>query len=320
VLTPVPASAGIAGKGLRTIDPARYGTLHHPGDGFAFDIYTQIARALANGDGLGDLHPDRVLAVGESQSAAMLVAYTNGVQPLAHAFDGLLIHSRGAGAGPIAKPGEPVDVIAAFSGSPTVIRDDLDVPVFVMNTETDVAVLGASRSRQEDTDRFRLWEIAGAAHADRTNLGFTADAIDCGGPVNDGPQQFVARAALRSLDHWVRDGTLPVHADPLTLGADPATAQRDGDGIILGGIRTPVVDVPTVVLSGEPRPATALVCLLSGKTDPIPTDRLAQRYPSRAAYLDEYTKSTDATIDRGFLLPEDRAAMLDKAQPDLIPG
>ncbi len=35
-----------AGKGLKAIDPARYGTLSHPGDGFAFDIYTQVARAV----------------------------------------------------------------------------------------------------------------------------------------------------------------------------------------------------------------------------------------------------------------------------------
>ena len=36
-----------AGKGLKKIDPARYGTLEHPGDAFSFDIFTQVARACA---------------------------------------------------------------------------------------------------------------------------------------------------------------------------------------------------------------------------------------------------------------------------------
>ena len=38
-----------AGKGLMEIDPARYGSLAHPGDGYAFDIFTQVARAMRDG-------------------------------------------------------------------------------------------------------------------------------------------------------------------------------------------------------------------------------------------------------------------------------
>jgi len=318
-LTPIPAANGIAGKGLRAIDPARYDSLHHPGDAFAYDIYTQVARALRRGDALGGLHPDRVLAIGESQSAAALVTYADGVQPLTQVFDGFLIHSRGAGAAPLGAAGAPIDVGAAFLGSPATIRDDLDVPVLVLETETDVVVLGAVRSRQDDTDTFRLWEIAGAAHADRSNLGAVADLIDCGGPVNDGPQQFVARAALRGLDRWVRDGSAPPHAPRLTVTGSPPAPQRDSDGIIEGGIRTPVVDVPAVVLSGEPHPNSALICLLSGKTDPIAPERLAARYGTRAAYLDDFAGATDEVIAAGFVLPEDRDALLAAARPDLMP-
>ena len=45
VAVPGTEEAG-AGKGLRAIDPERYGDLHHPGDAYAYDIYTQVARAL----------------------------------------------------------------------------------------------------------------------------------------------------------------------------------------------------------------------------------------------------------------------------------
>ncbi len=42
VNTPVSAQGG-AGKGLRHLDPARYASLHHPGDAFSYDIFTQVA-------------------------------------------------------------------------------------------------------------------------------------------------------------------------------------------------------------------------------------------------------------------------------------
>src|SRR5262249_25022642 len=57
------------GKGLKKIDPARYGSLEHPGDGYSFDIFTQVARALRTGAGLSGLQPKRLIAAGESQSA-----------------------------------------------------------------------------------------------------------------------------------------------------------------------------------------------------------------------------------------------------------
>ena len=58
VLVVAPGAEGLAGKGLKAIDPARYGSLEHPGDGFSFDIFTQVARALREGGpALGGLQP-----------------------------------------------------------------------------------------------------------------------------------------------------------------------------------------------------------------------------------------------------------------------
>ncbi|HEY5024152.1 MAG TPA: alpha/beta hydrolase domain-containing protein, partial [Acidimicrobiales bacterium] len=50
VLVTVPGpGANVVGKGLRRIDPTRYGSLHLPGDGFSYDIFTQVARAVRAG-------------------------------------------------------------------------------------------------------------------------------------------------------------------------------------------------------------------------------------------------------------------------------
>ncbi len=321
VAVSVRGAGDLAGRGLKALDPARYGDLEHPGDAFAYDIYTQVARAVRAGEALGDLEPERVLAIGESQSGFALTTYANGVQPRTGQFDGFFVHSRGRSAAPLGEPGRGIDVATTFiGGAPTRIRDDLEVPVLTLQTETDVlTIVNYHRARQPDTDRFRLWEVAGTAHADRSMLGRLADRLDCGGPINDGPQRFVVRAGLRALDRWVRAGEAPPEADRLELDATPAFV-RDVDGNVRGGVRTPHVETPVATLSGEPRGQGGVVCLLLGSTTPLAPERLAERYGSRDAYLEAYTDATDAAIETGVVLEEDREAVLDDAEPDRVPA
>ncbi len=311
-----------AGKGLKAIDPARYGTLEHPGDGFSYDMFTQVARALRTGAGLGGLRPHVLIAAGESQSAFALVTYINGVQPLAHAFDGFFVHSRGAAGLPLVGPGQDAGIATAISGTPSIFRTDQDVPILDIQTETDVgSILDSYAARQPDSDHFRLWEVVGTAHADAHLVGPSAKYINCGVPINNGPMHIVAKAALRALTVWLTTGKPPVTAPRIdvTPGATPEV-DRNADGIALGGIRTPPVDVPVATLSGAPGPNPSTICLLLGSTTPFTTARLAQLYPSRAVYLQRYEADADATIKAGFALPQDRAALLAFAEPSRIPG
>ena len=321
VLVVAPGAEGIAGRGLKGLDPARYGSLEHPGDGFSFDIFTQVARALRAGSpALGGLQPARVIAAGESQSAIALVSYYNGVQPLTGAFDGFFVHSRASVSLPLVGPGEYADLAGAFGSAPAILRTDLEAPVLELQAEGDVVgVLNSVAARQPDSDTFRLWEVAGTAHADRHLLGATADAVDCGAAVNDAPLHLVAKAALRGLDDWVRTGEPPAAAPLLEVTSNnPIEILRDADGIALGGIRTPPVDVPVDVLSGIPGPNRDLLCILLGSTTPLPAERLAELYPSRADYEQRYAASADQVIAAGFVLEDDRDALLGYADPSRI--
>jgi hypothetical protein len=305
---------------LRDIDSERYGTLHHPGDAFAYDIFTQVARALRAGSCvLGDLVPKTILAAGESQSAFMLTTYVDGVQPLAAQYDGFLIHSRAGGVAPLGEPGAPVAFLSAISGTPTRIRTDLTVPVLVLETETDVLnLLQYFPARQPDGDRFRLWEVAGTAHADLYLLGAAADMFKCDAPINSGPAHFVVKAALRHLDAWARGGAPPPEGDRFQIDTTKKPAYvRTPDGLMLGGVRTPEVDVPVDVLSGDPYGGSVL-CLLFGSTTPLSAQRLAELYTSKEAYSSAYTKAADAAIAAGFVLAEDRDALLADAKPSRI--
>ncbi len=302
---------GLGSPGLKGNDPARYGGLHHPGDAFMFDIYRQAVAGL-------DVTADIRLAVGESQSAVALTTYVNVVQPAAPLFDGFLIHSRGGVAAPLGEPGKGIVMDEVLRGEPVTIRDDLHVPVFVVVTEGDLFDrVGFLPARQPDSDTFRLWEVAGTSHADAFIIGDFEESLGCEVPVNRGQQAFVVRAALRHLDAWARGGDPPPSAPPLETTADGFV--HDDNGNVRGGVRTPRVDAPVEVLSGRPWPGASVACRLFGSTLTLPAGRLQELYVDRAAYLTAYTRAADAAIEAGFLLAEDREAVLAEAQPELIP-
>jgi hypothetical protein len=190
------------------------------------------------------------------------------------------------------------------------IRDDLAIPVLVLETETDVGpVLNYHAARQPATDRFRGWEIAGTAHADMYQLGGARDLFGCDHLLNDGPQHFLVKSALRHLDGWVRGTSEPPSAPPLTVVAGP-TIVRDE----LGGIRTPLVDVPTAMLTGEPPECDNLLCFLFGSTVPFDAPTLESLYGSRDGYLAAFEQSIADAIEAGFVLDDDRSELLAMSQ------
>ncbi len=307
--------------GLVASGPDRYGTLRHPGDRFAFDMLSQIGRALrAGGPGsaLGGRRPERIIAVGESQSAFFLTTYINAVHPRAQAYDGFFVHSRGGSA-------------ASLTGTPTAsddvpsglqIRSDINVPVVIFETETDLGpLLDYGPARQPDTDRIRTWEVAGTAHADAYVVGGFASHLGCDHTVNEGPQHFVAQAALVALNRWIADGVAPASASPLQMATTtPPVLARDELGNALGGVRTPAVDVPVAALSGEAPPGATRLCALFGSTVPFDTDTLVRLYGDKAGYLVAYGHSLDTAIAAGFLLESDRAPLLAAAEAVPFPS
>lgn len=304
------AVEGAALRGLKAVDPVRYGGLAHPGDAFSYGVFTGVARAVAALSGA-----ERVLAVGQSQSAYALTTYLNHVHPAERFFDGFLVHSRGDVAAPLGEPGRGIDLLAARStGAPTPVRDDLDVPVIVLQAEGDLlGRINYLPARQPDGPLLRVWEVAGAAHADLFQIGEFEAFLGCPDPVNRGQHAYVARAALRHLDTWVRGGPAAPCAAPLEI-VDGAFV-RDELGIVRGGIRTPVVDAPADVVSGNAGPDASVICGLFGRTLPLPAGAGERLWPTRDAYLAAYAAATDAAIAAGFVLPEDRAAVLAEARP-----
>jgi hypothetical protein len=310
---------GAASGGLVQNEPTRYGTLHHPGDKYALDMYAQIAKALkgAKNVALRGLHPTHYVAVGESQSAYYLTTFADAIQPLTHTFDGIFIHSRGGSGASLSG-----SAITASQGPDNVrIRTDLSVPVFMFETQTDLIQLGYAPAQQPNTDRIRTWEVAGTSHADAYLVGAVASVLGCNSPVNSGPQHTVVQAAFAAFNKWVDHGTPPATPPPFTLSsAHPAALALDAHGNVIGGVRTPAVDVPVSTLSGAPAPGASAICSLFGQTLAFSPSTLAGLYQTKADYLAKFTKSLDKAIKGGFILPADRAGLLAQAATVQFPS
>lgn len=315
---------------LKTTDPGRYGSLVHPGDSFSYDIFSQAAQAIRRPptvNPVSGLSVSAVIAAGESQSAFRLVTYINAVHPLADIYDGYLVHSRGGSSISSAALSEtPQPAIMVPGAVP--MRGDLNVPVLTFETETDLTFLSYVAARQADSDRFRLWEVAGTAHADTytvgggsTDIGTSPDVANliltttvvpgfpCPVPINSGPQHFVLNAALAALNQWVRRGTPPPIAPRLdVVSGPPITISRDAHGNALGGIRTPQLDVPIATLSGEGQTGSIL-CRLFGSTVPFDDTTLVALYPDHAAYVTAFDAASDQAVSAGFLLQPDAELM-----------
>lgn len=325
----IEGGGGILGAlpALKKANPARYESLRHPGDSFAYDIFSQVGRLVKGGAVLGPLKPRRLLAVGESQSATFLVTYVNAVDPLARVFDGYLIHSRFGYSASLDDTG----VAGTAMPRDGRFRSDLRVPVLTLITESDLPdgrVPGYFAARQPDADRLRVWEIAGAAHADRYAI--EVATVDSGSlpieklaeayasneimgmkmphPINNGPQQhYVAQAALRKLDAWVSRGKAPPQSPPLDY-RDGKFA-LDANGMARGGIRTPWVDVPVARLVGVTGAQGFLA--LMGTVEPFDAAKLQALYPEgRSQYLARFAQALDRAIADGFILAADRAEIL----------
>lgn len=334
---------------LKCVNPSRYGALTHPGDSYSYDIFRQAAQAVRHPVGinpLGNLTPQYFIAAGQSQSAHRLVTFINAFGTWNNLFDGYFVHSRlgpvpelgGGGSAPLSEP-----PLWAVNTPPVVrIRTDLHVPVMNVQTETDLFVLGSYASRQPDSADFRLWEIAGSAHADfyvsTLGLADTGDDITaaqvfitdtpssffgaCPDNINTAPQNhFVVKAAISALNNWVVNGVPPASIPRLAVNTTEDGFQLDSYGNALGGVRSPYVDVPIATMTGMNSSTIndPDICFLYGSTDLLPDLTLQSLYSTNAAYVADVTSAAATAVADGVLVQEDADLIIQAAAAENIP-
>jgi hypothetical protein len=300
---------------LKTWDPQRYGSLVHPGDEFSYDIFSQAGAVIRSGAATGGVAVDRLIGTGPSQSGARLTTYSNAVHPLAGVYDAFMPTITAAG-GTVLE-GVPADV-PLFDTSRRHIRggfrDDLDVPVFVVNSEQETVAFG--RMRRPDDDGFRFWEVAGTPHT--LAMLPSPEPVPAGRVDNVLSHKPVLSAAYGAMHRWLVDGTAPPAFVPIELDAHGSIV-RDEHGNARGGVRLPELVAPIAEYHGRDDDRRGPL-MIYGWARPFSRHELRGLYPSRQAYADTYRRGVDDLVAAGGLRPAevgDRYELAEKIANDL---
>ena len=357
-------------KGLRTFDPVRYGKLSMPnprrasgcaaGDinawsqpttqadetGLAWDILSQLGTLLKGSAPSNPLTlpAARLYMTGQSQSAGYARLYATVFSRLELGPDGKPLYDGYlySGSPPWQVPinqcwKEPPD------GDPRLITAASAVPVIELFTQGDLQTNVLTRRPDGDTfpDRFRRYEVAGAAHVDPwEDLSFASeeDATRAHGRLHDNesevcspkgvtasdfPLRYVFDAAWANLDDWVRSGRAPPHAVPLELKSNSTPLSPD-EGFVVdqsgnakGGVRTAYVDVPTARWVGAK--SGPFICLFHGYKFPFDAARLRQMYGSHAGYVEAVRASVKALVAQRWLTAADGDRIVQEAERANLP-
>ena len=246
------------------------------------------------GRGGHDAAVKHLYGFGYSQTGGYLYDYINAIHPLDVArngghpiYDGYIVAVAGAGFVGSVPINQCEDI--PHPGEPPLQFSNVGVPVIHVMSQSDYLFALTVRRPDSDApaDRYRHYEMAGAAHATPDELNFSAapaDIIKAGvavPPMNCGesgefprsrfPSHIFFDAMLRNLDLWVRYGIRPPHAHPIatqTTGTPPTTTGMvDKFGNVEGGLRSPYLDVPTSTWFGS-TPGGSF-CFIAGHEEPF---------------------------------------------------
>ena len=253
----------IAGKpGLRRIDPERYGTLEHPGDGYSYDIYRQGAELVGPErtgaiDPMGGLDVRHTIAIGASHTACRLSTYLNAIQPHSSAISAFLL---------IVSPNTPMALdpadaperlpeigpnagVTLMGWRKYLVRDDLEVPTIIVNSEFEAEQ--CYPNVEPETEYVRTWEFAGTSHLAVVSQEEFEDMAPVGVDLGWCTVKFTPaiRGALHALRRWLDGGAPPPHQPRLARNGDELV--RDEHGNAVGGIRLPELEAPLATHVGE---------------------------------------------------------------------
>ncbi len=304
-------------------------------NGLVWDINSQSAAWLKSRDKTNPLlygvaanapHPvQHLYAWGFSQIGGFLVTYANAIHPLdvqangKPLFDGYLIGTPVLGT-PINQCAGPIS-----AEDPRRKVHNTGVPVIRVMTTSDYLLAIAARQPDSDTDseKFRNYEVAGAAHATPDELYFSAapsDIVKAGrqvppmnckeGPRSRFPSSVAFDAAWRALDEWVRKGIPAPHADPIRV--EDGKPVLDEFGNVTGGVRSPFVDVPTATWFGSSTGTS--FCFIAGHEVPFDSARLKRLYPNHKDYERQVAADVTKLSNERWITRSDSVKLMEEAK------
>ena len=181
-----------------------------------------------------------------------------------------------------------------------------------------------------ETDKFMMWELAGASHGwtwqydysdaapeDVRAAGFEPYDFSCSPNQPEINLYMIEKAAYVLLDRWVMTGVAPPSADYIQTDTpdNPQQPLLDEYGNARGGLRMPEISVPIARYRGVyvPDPDCRNAVL------PFDQQTIDALYPQPGDYLTKFEAATNALIREGFLLPEDGKKLIEAAERREVP-
>ncbi|HVY90698.1 MAG TPA: alpha/beta hydrolase domain-containing protein [Hyphomonadaceae bacterium] len=300
-------------------------------NGLVWDIHTQMGQWLRSSDPTNPFRyggnasaAKRLYAWGYSQTGGFLFTYINAIRPLVVArtgkepFDAYSVAML-TGPSPISQCAERIP-----PNDPRMPIRNAGVPVIHIMSQSDY--LGWAPRRREDSDKpgdqYRHYDLAGAGHATPDELWYAArneDLVKAGrtppapacdqGPRSRFPSPVPFNAIFHNLKDWTEKGIAPPPSQNIEVVDGKGVLDEHGN--VKGGIRTPFLDVPTSVWSGNSTGQS--FCRIAGNEQPFSKEKLAQIYPSQAAYEAAVAKDVDALVKARFIVKEDGEALKKQA-------
>jgi hypothetical protein len=329
-------------------------------NGMVWDILSQtgaLVRSKEKSNPLHDYNVKYVFATGESQTGFFLNTYAANFAESANLANGHTVYDgfvSVSGAGRTT----PINqcVAATEVNDPRSQLPSTHVPFMRIDSQGDVFQLSSYFWRRPDSDApgagYRMYEIAGAPHGPAFIVNYqppadeivksgnlpTSAAYAYGGveaKANQMPRQYIEPAMFANMERWVMHGILPPRSEPLRVqdGVGSATTLtgttihasfvKDQYGNVLGGVRSPYLEVPTATYfeSATLKPGYAYAWSF-GHQDDFTSETLQKLYGAVAPhqnYLSKIKASVKNLIRDRWLEPEEGSKIIQQAELTPIP-
>src|SRR5690606_21683660 len=295
----------VAPTRLQAFNSERYASLN-VSNGQENEILAQVGALLKSANGPLGTAPRKMVMSGSSMSSGTLFNYLPAHRVLRtpdmkNIYDGYMPTSNA-----------------------TMSNVEIDVPMIQLPTLHEFENSSPTKQDSDEPNaQYRLYEIAGISHVDsRDNVRLIPNP--CAMPTSQFPSQAYMSLGLHHLFRWVDEGIPAPRAERVLRdfdrGNDDSMTKRDTHGNVMGGIRSPYVDVPfasykpTIAAADPPiaNPAqwirenqggAATMCRLAAYEETFSAEKLRELYGSKRNFLRAFEARLNELEAQGWSLP-----------------
>jgi hypothetical protein len=329
--SPVPGVQVCSPTSLKGWDADRYGALHHPGDDYSFDIYSQAVQAIAHPgrtNPVAGIDVQHVIGYGQSQSAQRFDDYLcNGADTAARVLDSLIIDADiGAGDLPCRPRVPTIKLWSEDTARPAPSTAGENLRIWMIpgaphedswQAKYEEAWTNSNQFGQAPSIPGNKEMQADAGNYGQEGLPAAATAATCLPTGNAYPKRYVNDASIQALKDWMLRGKAAPVFPSISFAANGVGSStnfnQDQYLNTLGGLRSPVLDVPVATYIGP-------TCALFGETVAFTPVQLQQLYPTHRSYVDKMHASITTAVRSGALLLADAADLMQRACASSVGG